>query len=183
MKFPASIIITALLVWSASTQAAVVKTDAGKSEVMAYVHATGHTMECYLSSYQIDIEVDPASAALSSAEFSFNTAALTTEHEKRDHKMHTWIESDKIPKAVFTLQSVREGPEGKVAVGVFKMHGVEQVIEMPYTCEVDGDQVTLKSSFTLDYTRWNLDIIRMMFMKVHPELDVEIVLKGTLVSE
>jgi len=183
MKFNAFTIFTALLFWSASLSAAVVETSADDSQIMAYVHATGHTFECYLPEYTASIEVDPVSGVLTQAEFRFNTAALTTEHKKRDKKMHHWIEDERFPDAVFTLKSVREDANGKVAVGVFKMHGVEQEIEIPYTCEIEGEQVVLQSSFALDYTRWNLDIIRMMFMKVHPDLDIEIKLTGTLASK
>ncbi len=149
------------------------------SEFRVDVKATGHSFEVLLDSYTAAIEV-AETGVLEKADFSFAVVDLVSDNKKRDKKMLDWLESDSIPQIGFTLKEVQQQGAGMVGIGDLTMHGVTRSVEVPFTAEVEGDQVTLQGTAVVDHTNYDLDVITMFFMKVNPELKVSFKLVGTL---
>ncbi|EDY85283.1 hypothetical protein VDG1235_4918 [Verrucomicrobiia bacterium DG1235] len=131
--------------------------------------------------YVYDIDIDPDSLEVRKAAFSFKFENLDSDKAKRDKKMRDWMNIDVHPEARFTLKKVVEIDGQKVGKGSFFMHGVSRDIEIPFSVESDGDQVTLDGSVTLDYENWDLKIIRLFYvLTVDTEITPHFHLVGSL---
>ena len=137
-------------------------------------------MTSYVRDYQCDIQVDPKSLSVSDATFSFQLKDLDSEHEKRDKKMHQWIESDKYPQIVFKMRDVTTVDGQNVAQGTLSMHGIEKSVDVPFLVSKDGDTFTIDGSANFSYEDWGLEIIRLFIFRVRPELNVRFHLEGTI---
>jgi len=138
-----------------------------------------HTVTSYVRNYQSDIQIDPETLAVSNASFSFKLSDLDSEHKKRDKKMHTWIESAKIPEIVFKLSEVSVVEGQSIGKGTLSMHGIFKEIEIPFAVTKEGKNILLDGNANFSYEDWGLAIIKLFLFRVRPELKVKFHLEGT----
>lgn len=180
MKYILRVIAVSILS-STLLQAGNFKVNADDSEILVDSKASPpHTVTSYVRDYQCDIQVDPKSLSVSDATFSFQLKDLDSEHEKRDKKMHQWIESDKYPQIVFKMRDVTTVDGQNVAQGTLSMHGIEKSVDVPFLVSKDGDTFTIDGSANFSYEDWGLEIIRLFIFRVRPELNVRFHLEGTI---
>jgi polyisoprenoid-binding protein YceI len=150
------------------------------SEILVDSHATPpHTVTSYVREYQSDIQMDPITLTVSSANFSFKVSDLDSEHEKRDKKMYSWIGSTTFPEIVFKLSDVSVTAGQSIGKGTLSMHGVSKNIEAPFTVTKAGENIIIDGSATFSYEDWDLEIIKLFLFRVRPELMVKFHLEGT----
>ena len=152
------------------------------SEVLADAKASPpHTVTSYVRHYSCDLQVDPVSLKVTVARFAFNLADLDSENKNRDKKMHKWAESDRFPDAIFEMSEVTTKDDGRmVAAGTFSLHGISKAMEVPFQVTREGDKILVDGSASFNYGDWGLEIIRILFFTVKPELAVRFHLEGTL---
>jgi polyisoprenoid-binding protein YceI len=142
-----------------------------------------HTITSFVRKYETDIQIDPGSLAVKSAQISFKLKDLDSENEKRDDKMRGWFQGVKFPEITFTLKDLGEKDGHPVAKGSLSMHGVTKMVEVPYTLTRNGETVILDGSSDFSYEDWDLEIIKLFLFRVRPELKVKFHLEGTLVGK
>ena len=94
--------------------------------------------------------------------------------------MHSWINSDQFPEIVFKLSEVTNVDGQAVGKGILNMHEKSKAVEIPFTVSKNGETVIFDGTSTFDYKDWGLDIIKLFFIKVRPELKVKFHLEGVL---
>ena len=164
-----------------SIQAGNFKVNNQYSEVSVDCRATPpHTVTSYVRKYDCDIQIDPVELQVTSAQFSFKLIDLDSEHEKRDKKMHSWIDMEHFPEITFSLTNINNTENGNKGEGTLTMHGVSKTIEVPFTLAKNGDTIQLDGNATFSYEDWGLEIIRLFLFRVRPELNVKFHLEGSL---
>jgi polyisoprenoid-binding protein YceI len=98
----------------------------------------------------------------------------------RDRRMHKNIlESERYPEIVFTPDAVEgkipEEAAGKVQVhGVFRIHGVDHKITLPFQVQRERDQITASTRFPLPYVKWGLKNPSTFLIKVSETVEISI---------
>ena len=139
-----------------------------------------HTVTSYVRKFECDLHINPETLDVSSIRFAFKLKDLDSENKKRDKKMHSWINSDKFSEIVFKLSEVTNVDGQAVGKGILNMHGKSKAVEIPFTVSKNGETVIFDGTSTYDYEDWGLDIIKLFFIKVRPELKVKFHLEGVL---
>ncbi len=155
------------------------KVDMDNSSVETLAKATGHSMEVYIPKFSANITTN-GTYSLESVHFEFAVADLTTEHQKRDKKMRKWLNTAGDSTISYEQTSTRTEGDQTISVGELTMHGVSKEIEIPFIFSVEGTSATIDGEITINHLNWDLEIIRMFFMTVNPELTIAIHLEGTL---
>ncbi len=182
MKIKLSIIIISFII-AVSLPAKELKfiIDTAQSNVGVDVTATPkHKFTCNLDNYVADIRLNKKSKKIKFVNFKFNLADVNSGIKSRDKKMRSWIEHDNLPMAEFELISINESNGKSIAVGKYKMHNVVRKIEMPFDYKIDGEKISIKGSVILNTTDYNLPIIKLLFFKVNPNINVHFELNGKL---
>lgn len=174
-------VIIASVLFSTTLQAGNFSVNPANSEILVDSKASPpHTVTSFVRKYQSDIQIDPDTLAVSSARFTFQLKDLDSEHEKRDKKMNSWIESDKFPEIVFEMSDVSIIDGQNVAKSSLSMHGISKSVNVPFDVSKNGDTISIDGSADFSYEDWGLEIIRLFIFKVKPELNVRFHLEGTL---
>jgi polyisoprenoid-binding protein YceI len=110
---------------------------------------------------------------------------LDTEKEKRNEKMLSWLDIGKHPSGSFVLKRTFEkdvlGKKQTYALGSITIHGVAKQLVFPITTVRNGNALTISGKAALDYTDFDLPIIRMALVAtVNPKLTVDFQLTGTI---
>lgn len=144
-----------------------------------------HSFTVTAEEFETEIEIDPDSLVPTSAVCRFRFDDMDSEKKKRDAKMRKWIESDTYPSATFTLREVRANPDGtgRLAVGDFQMHGQTRSVSFPFSVQRKGDRVVIEGRAAMDYTQWDLPIVRLLFFKVKKDIQPHLHLEGRLVTK
>lgn len=175
--------IIASVLFSTALQAGHLSVNPANSEILVDSKASPpHTVTSFVRKYQSDIQIDPDTLAVSSARFSFKLKDLDSEHEKRDKKMHSWIESDIFPDIIFEMNSVSVVDGKNMATGSLSIHGVSKSVNVPFDVSKSGGTITIEGSANFSYEDWGLDIIRLFIFTVNPELNVKFHMEGTLLE-
>lgn len=104
----------------------------------------------------------------------------------RDRKMHKNIlESYRYPEIVFTPDAVngKIPAEGKTQVqvhGVFRIHGADHEMTIPFEVRNEAGQVTAATRFSVPYVRWGMKNPSTFMLKVNEAVDISIVATGRL---
>lgn len=118
-----------------------------------------------------------ASPPLQKATLHFKTAALTTFHNERDHKMRDWLKIEAHPDATFQLDQVKlvDGDITKAGAslpakfsvrGSFTFNGVKQQLEGSAQGWREKDRVIVTGDTVVDTLKHGLPQIREAFMTV-----------------
>jgi polyisoprenoid-binding protein YceI len=138
-----------------------------------------HSFTGTVNHYQLDLRADTDDGQLTAARFQFDFADFDTQNEKRDRKMHTWMDSALYPEVGFVLTRIENSEAGLVAVGDFTMHGQTRELRLPFTFSGDGKRFTLDTTYSLDHRDWGLPKVRLLIFTVNPVLEINIHLEGT----
>ena len=107
-------------------------------------------------------------------------------NEGRDKKMHKDVlESAQYQDISFNVDRV----EGKLAAkgsssvllhGTMKLHGADHEFGAPVQAEITGDHWKATSKFIIPFLKWGLKNPSNWFLKVKPDVEVELTVTGTL---
>ncbi|WP_269525515.1 YceI family protein [Coraliomargarita parva] len=162
------------------------KMDPAKSSLSVDVKASPpHKFTCVAQDFSCDIELAPDTLSVVSASCHFPFGSLDSEKASRDKKMREWIEISQYPEGVFTLTSESMDADGQTRLGSgqFSMHGQTREVELPYRIEQTEGKVIIEGSCELKYTNWDLEIIRLLFFTVKPDLTVHFHLEGQVQND
>jgi cytochrome b561 len=154
--------------------------DLAASSLIADVKATGHSFECVLKTYSVELDFDTNEQAITGAQFSAKTMDLSTDKEKRDKKMRDWMHAEQFPEFSCELTQVIPDGEGFIATGTFTLSGKTQPIEIPFAFTIENDSYALTGTARLNTHDFDLPTIRLLFFTVDPEMTIHINLKGSL---
>jgi polyisoprenoid-binding protein YceI len=158
--------------------------DPDKSELHWTVDSTLHTVHGTFKFKSGQLKVNPNSG-VASGEIVVPATSAESGSDGRDKKMHKDVlESSKYQDIVFKVDRV----EGKIAPsgssnvllhGTMTLHGADHEFGAPVQAEMNGDQWKAKSKFVIPYIKWGLKSPNNFFLKVKPDVDVELTLSGT----
>ncbi len=158
-----------------------IKVDKEKSRVQVDASATGHAFTGTLADYKATAEGNAGTLEPATFKLDWKFKDLKTADDKRDKEMIKWLKEGD-PAGKFTFEKSWKGKDGKTyAMGKLVIHGVTKDISFPYTVKKDGDWVTIDGVAGLDYTNFNLPVIRSMaVMTVDPKLKVRFHIVGKI---
>jgi polyisoprenoid-binding protein YceI len=107
----------------------------------------------------------------------------------RDRKMHKNIlESAQYPEIVFTP----DGVNGKLSAdgtahiqvhGLFRIHGADHEITLPFEVQTAAGQVTAETRFSVPYVKWGMKNPSTFLLKVNETVDIGIRATGRFSEE
>ncbi len=142
-----------------------------------------YSFKAVLESFDTDIRYDEKSDIVHRAYLQFDFISLKTGIKKRDKKMLKWIEYDRFPKGSFIMVSDSKNEGERHLKGNLRIHGVVREVSIPYTLYKDGEELVVNGSYTFDYRIFSLKLIRFLFLKVKPELEISFHFEGELLQE
>ena len=155
--------------------------DRAVSEVAVKAKASPpHSFKSVAQDYEYDIQIDPASLAVSNAVFSFNFSDLDSNSAKRDKKMRSWMDVAVNQSAQFELGRVKVVDGKSVGVGTFSMHGVSKEIDVTFSVTRQGEKLVLDGEAEFSYEDWGLEIVRLFLFTVKPVIQPHFHLEGVL---
>jgi polyisoprenoid-binding protein YceI len=159
--------------------------DRVHSQVEVAVHATVDSFTAKLGDYDAQIDVDPATAQVTGAQFRFRFADLKTGKERRDREMHEWQRTEEYPEGEFVLATLEPAAEGRfTARGKLRLHGVVKEISFPVSVTTDHTLFAVDGSPVLDTRDFGLPVIRKFaLLKVDPIVTVRFHLQASLPAE
>ncbi len=101
-------------------------------------------------------------------------------NSSRDKKMHKDIlQSDRYPEATFTPQQVvgSLAPQGSSQVqvkGIFRIHGADHELTLDVPAQVSGDQLQMKTQFTVPFVKWGMKDPSTFVLRVNKEVQMSI---------
>jgi polyisoprenoid-binding protein YceI len=109
--------------------------------------------------------------------------------EARDRRMHKNIlESARYPEIVFTPDRVtgKISAEGTAQVqvhGMFRIHGGDHEMTLPFQVRTEVGQVTAATQFLVPYVKWGMKNPSTFLLKVNESVEISIRAAGRLSSE
>ena len=171
--------VLALTIFVQTISADTVDVDKRASEFVVDVDAMGMSFGVFLDDFNSDIRVSH-DGKVQSANFSFEVAQLKSNHRLRDMKMRKWINADMYPKINVEIREIRNRGSQTMGLGEITMHGVTQEVEIPFSVSSKGERYRLQGSAIIDHEDYDLDVIKLMFLKVHPKLAIRFDLVGSI---
>lgn len=158
------------------------KVDKSRSFVDVDVKVTVGSFTAHLDAYEAKVNVDDA-GKIKSAIFTFQFADLKTGKPDRDTAMIKWLGGGS-PEGRFEMGNLALTPDGQGQVsGRLTFHEVTERIEIPVNVVRGDGTYTITGETTIDYTTWNLKVIRKaMMFKVDPEVKIRVKLVGAPVE-
>lgn len=96
-----------------------------------------------------------------------------------DAEMQRRIEARRYPVITGELESAEEVGEGRYRVtGRLGFHGREHTVEAEVRLDVDSDRLVAEWSQTIDIRDFDVTPPKILMLKVHPEVEVEVRLEG-----
>jgi polyisoprenoid-binding protein YceI len=154
-----------------------------ESKIYAKVRATGHNFEATVIDFACDFRLMEDKVMPDLIEFSFDFKNLKTGIKARDKEMLHWLEYEKYPKLQFSLTEIKHVGGIDVMIGNLSFHNHSQSIHIPFSVSQNGQLVKVTGDTSLDYTDFKLELIKMLFFKVHPSLEIHFELNGELRTE
>ena len=170
---------------AADSWAANLVVDKKQSKITVTASATGGGFEGSLKDFEATITGDAATLKPDAAKITWKFEDLDTKKKKRDEKMLSWLDIGKHPGGSFVLKRTFEkdilGKKQTYALGSITIHGVTKQLVFPITTVKKGSTLTISGKAALDYTDFDLPIIRMALVAtVNPKLTVDFDLTGTI---
>ncbi len=105
--------------------------------------------------------------------FTVDLKKFTTGNEQRDGHMKSYLETDKFPEAVFTLDPVLfSAGTHKAFTGTLKLHGVEKKV----SGSVDFESSKATAQFKVDVTAFGIIVPTYKFLTVGKDIDIKVTL-------
>jgi polyisoprenoid-binding protein YceI len=131
------------------------------------------------------IHFDPGTGKASGSVVVDATSGDSGSHA-RDGRMHKNIlESGRYPEIVFTPDSVNgklsaEGTAQAQVHGVFRIHGADHEMTLPFEVQTEGGAVTAATRFSVPYVKWGMKNPSTFVLKVNETVDIGIHAVGRL---
>jgi polyisoprenoid-binding protein YceI len=99
---------------------------------------------------------------------------------QQEHFNENYLEAAKYPKATFkgkfieNIDFTQDGGYEVRAKGILSLHGVEQERILKGTLDIGGEEIKIKSQFTILLEDHNIKIPRVVYQKIAPEITVTI---------
>lgn len=112
--------------------------------------------------------------------FEVDLASINTGIGMRDRDMReNYLETDKYPYATYkgVIKSLVPSGESKFNVntmGVFSVHGKEKPLSVTAQITNDGDGYKISSEFSVFLKDYDIDVPKLMFMKVNEEIKLRL---------
>jgi len=182
-------ILSALaLPFSLAAQERMVALDPTKTTVQFTLGDILHTVHGRFQLKQGSIVFDP-STGKASGTVVVDANSGDSGSSKRDKRMKRDIlEADKYPDISFSPTEIVEGkvaPQGNSQVqlrGIFRLHGADHEIVIPVPVAIQGDQLTARMHFVIQYVAWGLKNPSTLFLRVSDKVNIDITATGHLAA-
>lgn len=180
----AAILCLAQIAWPQSPAPKVtVHLDPQKTEIHWTLNDVLHTVRGTFRLKGGLMTFDPATGA---AEGEFLVDVITGEsgNSTRDGKMQDEVlESKKYPQAFFqpvkVSGDVKEGSTQNITVGgSFNIHGADHPLTLKIAVQLNGQEATATTHFTIPYVAWGMKDEGTFLLKVDKEVTVDVVARG-----
>ncbi|HUL16922.1 MAG TPA: YceI family protein [Terriglobales bacterium] len=157
--------------------------DPAKTTIQWILLTTLHTVHGTFSLENGQISLDPATGEARGSVVVDATSGQSG-NSSRDSRMHREIiESAKYREISFrptgfTGSIPREGPATLQLHGIFTLHGTDHEIILPVQVEFVGQRWKASCAFDVPYVSWGLKNPSNFFLKVKPEVQIEIESSG-----
>lgn len=115
-----------------------------------------------------------ADNAVRSIKLEIETGSVWTEHDMLTTALNKWgfFQVTEHPKATFVTTAIKPGAPATAGFsnathtleGNFKLNGIEKSITIPAAIEVAGDQLKIRSAFSLDRKEFNCNLVDVSFV-------------------
>jgi polyisoprenoid-binding protein YceI len=159
--------------------------DPAKSQIHFSLESTLHTVHGTFRIKRGEIRIEPASGK-ASGEVVADATSGESGNNSRDNKMHKDVlESTKYADIIFRPDHVdgrvnRSGESDVQLHGIFTLHGTDHEMTIPAHATLDQSRWTESSRFVIPYLKWGLKNPSNFFLKVKPDVNVELELAGTV---
>lgn len=100
---------------------------------------------------------------------------LFSDNKKRDEHMQEALESSLFPKAVFDMKEVvAKGGDNYTLKGMMNLHGVTKPMSFEGSVSAEGNKVRIKATSSLKMTDFGMKPIKMMFLTVRDQVDLNV---------
>jgi polyisoprenoid-binding protein YceI len=156
-----------------------------ESRIEIEVSATIGSFVGHLADYDAQIDFDPMSGVVKSAELTFQFADVKTGEDKRDRHMHDWQETEKFPDARFEMTTLTPQAEGGfLAEGSLLWHGKTQPLSFPVHILTEGRALAIDGTAVINTEQFGLPIIRkFLALKVNPAVSIHFHLQGDVAAD
>jgi polyisoprenoid-binding protein YceI len=181
---PATVVLSCAVA-AASIHAETVVFDPARTTVDFTLGDVLHTVHGTFRLKSGVIHFDPGTGKASGSVVVDATSGDSGSHA-RDGRMHKNIlESGRYPEIVFTPDSVNgkisaEGTAQAQVHGVFRIHGVDHEMTLPFQVQTEGGQVTAATRFSVPYVQWGMKNPSTFVLKVNETVDIGIRAVGRL---
>jgi polyisoprenoid-binding protein YceI len=157
--------------------------DKAQSRIEYTVKATMDSFTGKLTTYDLDLQYDPATPAkISRAEVRFRFTDLRSDNAKRDRDMRTWQSTEQFPECIFTLTALEPAATAGrfTARGQFIFHGMTRDLVFPVSLSRSEDGLhVIDGEARIDTRDFGLPIIRKFgLLKVDPVVVVTLHLQA-----
>jgi polyisoprenoid-binding protein YceI len=179
--------LLALLLLAAPAAAAegTLRVDPARSSVGFTLEATLHTVRGSGRVVSGELRFDPAGGPATGS-VVVDATSFATGIAARDRNMHEQVlESARFPEIRFEAErlEVRGRSEDAAEVtlhGSFEIHGGRHAAAVPARIAREGDGVRVDASFPVPYAAWGLRDVSTFVLRVAPEVEVQLALRGEL---
>ncbi|HEX4956493.1 MAG TPA: YceI family protein [Thermoanaerobaculia bacterium] len=179
------LVLSAIAPLSAHATEQILHLDPAGTQVAFELPATGHDVHGVFVLRSGDIHFDAATGT-ASGELLVDAASAKTGNGSRDKTMHGEVlESSKFPLFRFTAERL----EGTLAAtgeshvtlhGKLAIHGADHPMALPATVSVNGDQIQVKTRFSVPFVAWGMEDPSFLMFRVEKEVAVTVQAKGRL---
>jgi polyisoprenoid-binding protein YceI len=165
----------------------VLRLDPARSAVRFTLAATLHTVRGEGRVVSGELRFAPEGGPVSGA-VVVDAGSFATGIAARDRNMHEQVlESARFPEIRFEAErlEVRSRSEDAAEVvlhGHFEIHGGRHAVALPARIARDGSGVRVEAAFPVPYAEWGLRDVSTFVLRVAPEVEVQLELRGTLES-
>ena len=170
---------------SAAAEELRLEISAAESSISYTLPGNVHTVHGQFRLSEANLVFDPERRTIEGRIVADATSG-TAENPKVVQRMHRAIlESDSYPEISFRPVSYAgefdaEGTSRLEVVGFFGLHGAEHSIAIPLEAEIDGERLTVRSSFEIPYVEWGLKAPSRFVFRSAPEVELVLELEGRL---
>ncbi|MDO8606685.1 MAG: YceI family protein [Phaeospirillum sp.] len=151
--------LAAVLLWSASAQAADWVVDLGKSRLGFIGSQAGSPFEGRFGRWTAKISLDPANPAAGKAVVEIDMASAATGDGQKDESLPQgdWFDAKAFPQARFEATSFRaKGGTAFEAVGSLSIRGMKKDVVLPFTLDITGPAAHAKGRLDLIRTDYGV---------------------------
>lgn len=176
---PLAVICAALAASPTLGQELAWELDPARTTVQFTLHDVLHTVQGNFKLKHGDLRFNPLTGKIG-GEIVVDTGSGASGSDGRDRRMHKNIlESTRYPEIVFSPDRVdgviAQDGEAQVAVhGMFRIHGTEHEMTLPFKVHMSGGQISATTHFTIPYVSWGMKNPSTLLLRVSDKVDIDI---------